>query len=160
MSVLENLARLGIRLPPLTPPAAAFVPFVRSGPLVFLSGHIARTADGAVLRGQLGDAIALEAGQAAARQVAIDLLGTLQAAAGDLEHVRRVVKLTVFVNSTAAFTGQHLVANAASELLQQVLGEAGAHARSAIGVAQVPFGSCVEIELIAELRGAVDMPVS
>lgn len=152
MTVHDTLATLGIQLPPVTAPVAAFVPFVRAGQLLFLSGHIAKQADGTALRGQLGDAISLDAGQAAARQVAIDLLGTLQAAAGDLQRIRRIVKLTVFVNSTPAFAEQHLVANGASELIQEVFGDAGKHARSAIGVAQVPFGSCVEIELIAELE--------
>jgi enamine deaminase RidA (YjgF/YER057c/UK114 family) len=156
MTIAERLANLGIHLPPVTAPVAAFVPFVRTGRLLFLSGHIAKQADGTPLSGHLGDAITLDAGKSAARQVAIDLLGTLQAAAGDLQRIRRIVKLTVFVNSTPAFAEQHLVANGASELIQQVFGEAGQHARSAIGVAQVPFGSCVEIELVAELDADAD----
>ena len=151
MTVQDRLAALAIQLPPATTPVAAFVPFVRAGRLVFLSGHIARQPDGTPRRGQLGGTVTLEAGRAAARGVAIDLLGTLQAAAGDLQRIHRIVKLTVFVNSTPAFDEHHLVANGASELIQEVFGDAGRHVRSAIGVAQVPFGSCVEIELIAEL---------
>jgi enamine deaminase RidA (YjgF/YER057c/UK114 family) len=150
MTIAARLASLGITLPPVTAPVAAFVPWVRSGDWLFLSGHIAR-ANGAVVAGRLGETMTTADGAAAARSVAIDLLGTLQAAAGDLARVRQIVKLMVLVNSAPAFTEQHLVANGASELLVAVLGERGAHARSAFGVAQVPLGSCVEIDLIAEL---------
>ncbi|HET8624904.1 MAG TPA: RidA family protein [Gemmatimonadales bacterium] len=149
--VYERLTRLGVMLPPPTAPVAAFVPWVQSGNLVFLSGHIAKR-DGKPWAGQLGVSLGTEEGRAAARGIAIDLLGTLQAAAGgDLGRVKRIVKLLVLVNSGPAFTEQHLVANGASELLQEVFGPAGAHARSAFGVAQIPLGSCVEIDLIAEL---------
>ena len=131
---------------------AAFAPWVRTGHLVFLSGHIARR-DGKPWVGQLGVSLGTEDGKAAARAVATDLLGTLQAACdGDLDRVKRIVKLLVLVNSGPGFIEQHLVANGASELIEDVLGPAGAHARSAFGVAQRPFGSCVEIELIAELH--------
>lgn len=150
MSVYDRLSGLGITLPPVATPAAAYVPFVRSGNLVFLSGHIARR-DGKPWVGQLGGAIATDEGKAAARAVAIDLLGTLQAAVGDLAKVRRLVKVLSLVNSTPAYTDQHLVTNGCSELLVEVFGaEVGAHARSAFGVAQLPLGACVEIELIAE----------
>jgi len=146
-----RLQALGISLPPVATPAAAYVPFVRSGNLVFLSGHIARK-DGKPWAAQFGRDIGTEEGKEAARAVAIDLLGTLQAACGgDLNRVKRVVKLMSLVNSTADFTEQHLVTNGASELLGQVFGEKGVHARSAFGVAQIPLGACVEIELIAEL---------
>jgi len=132
-------------------PAAAYVPYVQSGKLVFLSGHIARK-DGKVWVGQLGRNLGTEEGKAAARAVAIDLLGTLQAAAGgDLNRVQRIVKVMSLVNSSPDFTEQHLVTNGASELLAEVFGDKGAHARSAFGVAQIPMGACVEIELIAEL---------
>ena len=135
-------------------PVAAFLPWVRSGNLVFLSGHIAKR-DGKPWVGQLGVSLGTEDGKAAARAVAIDLLGTLQAACGgDLGKVTRIVKLMVLVNSGPGFVEQHLVANGASELIQDVFGPAGAHARSAFGVAQVPFGSCLEIELVAELGDA------
>ncbi|MBA3597394.1 MAG: RidA family protein [Methylibium sp.] len=152
MTIAQRLAELGIELPPVAVPAAAYVPFVQSGNLVFLSGHIARQA-GKPLVGQLGTDMATEAGKAAARAVAIDLLGTLQAAVGDLERVRRIVKLLSLVNSSATYTEHHLVTNGASELMVQVFGaERGAHARSAFGVAQLPMGACVEIELIAEVQ--------
>ena len=156
MGVLQRLQNLGIELPPVAVPAAAYVPFVQSGKLVFLSGHIAKR-DGQPWVGQLGATMSTAEGQAAARAVAIDLLGTLQAAcqaAGtDLDGVARIVKVLSLVNSTPTFTEQHLVTNGCSELLQQVFGpEVGAHARSAFGVAQLPLGACVEIELIAELR--------
>ena len=151
MSVTEKLARLGITLPPVAIPAAAYVHYVRTGSLVFLSGHIAKR-DGKPWVGQLGLTMTTEEGKAAARSVAIDLLGTLQAAAGSLENVARIVKVMSLVNSTPTFTEQHLVTNGASELLGELFGEAGAHARSAFGVAQIPLGACVEIELIAELK--------
>ena len=150
MSVYQQLETLGITLPPVAIPAAAYVPFVQSGNLVFLSGHIAKK-DGAVWAGQLGKNLSVEEGKAAARAVAIDLLGTLHAAVGDLNRVTRIVKLMSLVNSTGDFTEQHLVTNGASELIAQVFGAKGAHARSAFGVAQIPLGACVEIELIAEL---------
>lgn len=151
MSVYDKLKELGITLPPVAVPAAAYVPFVRTGNLVFLSGHIAKR-DGKPWVGQLGKDLGTEDGQAAARAVAIDLLGTLHAAVGDLNQVKRIVKLMSLVNSTPTYTEQHLVTNGASELIGQVFGaDKGAHARSAFGVAQIPLGACVEIELIAEV---------
>jgi len=150
MSVYDKLKELNITLPPVSVPAAAYVPFVRTGSLVFLSGHLAKK-DGKVWVGQLGKDIDTAQGQAAARAAAIDLLGTLQAAVGDLDKVTRIVKLMSLVNSTSEFTEQHLVTNGASELLAAVFGAKGTHARSAFGVAQNPLGSCVEIELIAEV---------
>ncbi|MEP7281871.1 MAG: RidA family protein [Rubrivivax sp.] len=152
MTVQDRLQALGIVLPPVAVPAAAYVPFVRTGSLVFLSGHIARR-DGKPWVGQLGGAFATAEGRRAARAVAVDLLGTLQAAVGDLDQVTRIVKLMSLVNSTPEFTEQHLVTNGCSELMVEVFGpEIGAHARSAFGVAQLPLGACVEIELIAEVR--------
>jgi enamine deaminase RidA (YjgF/YER057c/UK114 family) len=151
MTVAQRLADLGITLPEVAVPAAAYVPFTRTGNLVFLSGHIARR-DGKPWVGQLGREIGTAEGQAAARAIAIDLLGTLQAAVGDLERVRRIVKVMSLVNSVPTFTEQHLVTNGCSELLVQVFGaDVGAHARSAFGVAQIPMGACVEIEMIAEV---------
>ena len=151
MSVYDKLKELDITLPPVAVPAAAYVPYAQTGNLVFLSGHIARK-DGKPWVGQLGRDVSTEQGQAAARAVAIDLLGTLHAATGgDLNRVKRIVKVMSLVNSTGDYTEQHLVTNGASELLGQVFGEAGKHARSAFGVAQIPLGACVEIELIAEL---------
>ena len=151
MSVYDQLSALQITLPPVATPAAAYVPYVQTGNLVFLSGHIARK-DGKPWVGQLGGAIGTEEGKAAARAVAIDLMATLQAACGgDLNRVRRIVKVMSLVNSTPTFTEQHLVTNGCSELLGQVFGDKGVHARSAFGVAQIPLGACVEIELIAEI---------
>ena len=150
MSVYDKLQALQITLPPVAAPAAAYVPFVQTGKLVFLSGHIAKR-DGKVWAGQFGKNMSTEEGKAAARAVAIDLMGTLHAAVGDLNRVRRIVKLMSLVNSTGDFTEQYLVTNGASELFGQVFGEHGAHARSAFGVAQIPMGACVEIELIAEI---------
>ena len=151
MSIEARLQALGIVLPPIAIPAAAYVPFVRSGTLVFLSGHIAKR-DGQPWVGQLGLTMATEEGQAAARAIAIELMGTLQAAVGDLNKVTRIVKVMSLVNSTASFTEQHLVTNGCSQLLGEVFGpQVGAHARSAFGVAQIPMGACVEIELIAEV---------
>jgi enamine deaminase RidA (YjgF/YER057c/UK114 family) len=150
MNVNDKLRQLGISLPPVATPAAAYVPFVQTGKLVFLSGHIAKK-DGKPWVGQFGKTMSTEEGKAAARAVAIDLMGTLQAAVGDLNRVQRIVKVMSLVNSTADYTEQHLVTNGASELLGEVFGDKGAHARSAFGVAQIPLGACVEIELIAEV---------
>jgi enamine deaminase RidA (YjgF/YER057c/UK114 family) len=151
MSVYDKLSQLGISLPPVSVPAAAYVPFVQTGNLVFLSGHLAKR-DGKPWVGQLGAAIGTDEGKQAARAVAIDLLGTLHAATGDLNRIKRIVKVMSLVNSTSGFTEQHLVTNGASELLAEVFGaDKGAHARSAFGVAQIPMGACVEIELVAEL---------
>ena len=151
MSVYDKLTQLGISLPPVAVPAAAYLPFVQTGNLVFLSGHIAKK-DGKPWVGQLGKNMQTEEGKAAARAIAIDLMGTLHAAVGDLNCIKRIVKLMSLVNSTGEFTEQHLVTNGASELFGEVFGpQVGAHARSAFGVAQIPLGACVEIELIAEV---------
>jgi enamine deaminase RidA (YjgF/YER057c/UK114 family) len=150
MSVYERLKARNITLPRVDPPVAAFVPFVRTGNLVFISGHIAKK-DGKPWTGKLGADLTTAEGKQAAQAIAIDLLATLEAATGDLNKIQRIVKLLVLVNSAPTFTEQHLVANGASELLIDIFGERGAHARSAFGVAQIPLGSCAEIELIAEL---------
>jgi enamine deaminase RidA (YjgF/YER057c/UK114 family) len=154
MSVYEKLKALNIELPSVATPAAAYVMYARTGDTVFLSGHIAKK-DGKPWVGQLGKNMTTEEGKLAARAVAIDLLATLQSACGgDLTRVKRIVKLMSLVNSTGDFTEQHLVTNGASELLGEVFGEQGRHARSAFGVAQIPMGACVEIELIAEVTQA------
>jgi len=150
MSVYEKLQSQGITLPELARPGAVYVPFVRTGNLVYVSGHIARK-EGKPWVGQLGAGLTTDEGKAAARAIAIELMGTLHAAVGDLDRIARIVKLMVLVNSAPTFTEQHLVANGASELLVQVFGDRGPHARSAFGVAQIPLGACVEIELIAEV---------
>ena len=151
-SIYDRLTDLDISLPPLAIPAGAYVPFVRSGKLVFLSGHIAKR-DGKVWVGQLGRDMTTATGKKAARAVGIDLLGTLHAAVGDLDKIERIVRLTSLVNSTADFTEHHLVTNGCSELFGEVFADKGAHARSAYGVAQLPLGACVEIELIAQVAG-------
>lgn len=151
MSVLDRIQALGIELPPVSIPAASYVPFVKTGSLIFLSGHIAKKA-GQVWTGQLGKTMTTAEGREAARAVAIDLLGTLHVAAGGLDQVVKIVKVMSLVNSSPDFTEHHLVTNGCSELLGEVFGDAGTHARSAFGVAQIPLGACVEIELIAEVR--------
>lgn len=150
MNIYAKLTELNITLPPVAIPAAAYLPYVQTGNLVFLSGHIAKK-DGQPWVGQLGKNMSTAEGKAAARAIAIDLMGTLHAAVGDLNRVKRIVKLMSLVNSTGDFTEQHLVTNGASELFAEVFGGQGTHARSAFGVAQIPMGACVEIELIAEL---------
>jgi enamine deaminase RidA (YjgF/YER057c/UK114 family) len=152
MSVYEKLKSLDITLAPPAAPVAAYVMYVQTGNLVFISGHIAKKPDGTPWVGQLGKNIDTAEGQQAARAIAIDLMGTLQeAVGGDLSRVKRIVKVMSLVNSTPDYTEQHLVTNGCSELLGEVFGDAGKHARSAFGVAQIPRGACVEIELIAEV---------
>ena len=150
-SIYDKLKSLGITLPAVATPAAAYLPFVQTGKLVFLSGHLAKK-DGQPIVGQLGKNVTTEQGKAAARAVAIDLMGTLHAAIGDLGKVKRIIKVMSLVNSTPDFTEQHLVTNGCSELLGEVFGDAGKHARSAFGVAQIPMGACVEIEMIVEVE--------
>lgn len=150
-NVYDKLKELGIELPVAGAPAAAYVMSVQSGNTVYLSGHIAKK-DGKVWTGKLGATLGTEEGKAAARTIAIDLLATLHAHVGDLNRVTRIVKLMSLVNSTPEFTEQHLVTNGASELVADVFGERGKHARSAFGVAQIPLGACVEIEMIAEVE--------
>ncbi len=147
----DRLKDLGIKLPPTVSPAAAYVMAVTSGSTVFVSGHIAKEA-GKPWVGKLGLDMDTASGKAAARSIAIDLMATLEAHLGSLDRVKRIVKVMGLVNSTDLFTEQHLVVNGCSELLFEVFGEAGKHARSAFGVAQIPMGACVEIELIAEIE--------
>jgi len=149
-NVYDKLRELGIELPSAGAPAAAYVMSAQTGNTVFLSGHIAKK-DGKVWAGKLGEGLTTEEGRAAGRSIAIDLIATLHAHVGDLNKVTRIVKLMSLVNSTPLFTEQHLVTNGASELIADIFGEAGKHARSAFGVAQIPLGACVEIELIAEV---------
>ena len=153
MSIHQRLQALNIQLPPVSAPAAAYLPFVQTGHLVFISGHIAKL-DGKPWVGQLGTNMDTETGKLAAKSIAIDLLGTLSAACGDdLHRVKRIVKVMSLVNSSPTFTEPHIVTNGCSELLVHIMGEeVGTHARSAFGVAQLPMGSCVEIEMIAELH--------
>ena len=148
--IASRLQHLGIELPPVATPAAAYVMAATSGSTVFLSGHIAKR-DGKPWVCKLGLDMDTADGKTAARGIAIDLLATLQAHLGSLDQVKRIIKVMGLVNSTAEYTEQHLVINGCSELLFEVFGDAGKHARSAFGVAQIPLGACVEIELIAEI---------
>lgn len=153
-SVYERLMNLQITLPDVPPPVVdgyvpAFIPFVRTGNLIYLSGRPAKR-NGKLWCGKLGEGITTAEGKQAARGVAIEVLATLQAAIGDLNAVRRIVKLLAFVNSGPHFTEAHLVANGASELFVEVFEERGAHARSAVGVSQIPFRCCLEIEMVVE----------
>jgi enamine deaminase RidA (YjgF/YER057c/UK114 family) len=149
--ISDRLKDLRIKLPPTVSPAAAYVMAVTSGSTVFVSGHIAKEA-GKPWVGKLGLDMDTASGKAAARSIAIDLMATLEAHLGSLDRVKRIVKVMGLVNSTDLFTEHHLVVNGCSELLFEVFGEAGKHARSAFGVAQIPLGACVEIELIAEIE--------
>lgn len=148
--ISDRLQSLGIELPPAGPPAASYVMAATTGNTVFVSGHIAKK-DGKVITGKLGENMDTDAGKLAARGIAIDLLATLENHLGSLDKVKRIVKVMGLVNSTPDYTEQHLVINGCSELLVEVFGDAGKHARSAFGVSQIPLGACVEIELIAEI---------
>jgi enamine deaminase RidA (YjgF/YER057c/UK114 family) len=149
--ISDRLKDLRIELPPTASPAAAYVMAVTSGSTVFVSGHIAKQA-GKPWVGKLGLDMDTASGQLAARAIAIDLMATLQSHLGSLDRVKRIVKVMGLVNSTETYTEQHLVINGCSELVLEAFGEAGRHARSAFGVAQIPLGACVEIELIAEIE--------
>ena len=146
-----RLTELGLSLPDAPMPAANYVPFVRSGNLVFVSGQISQNTDG-LIKGKLGADLDLAAGATAARHCALSLIAQLRAACdGDLDRVLRVVKLTGFVNSTPDFTDQPKVVNGCSDLLVEVFGEAGKHARSAVSAGSLPLGVAVEIEGIFEV---------
>lgn len=146
----SRLKNLGISLPEAAAPAANYVPFAQTGTLLLTSGQLPLEGGKFVHTGRLGDGLAVAEGQQAARACAINILAQAKAALGDLARIKRVVKITVFVASTADFTEQHLVANGASDLLVGVLGDAGKHARSAVGVASLPLNAPVEIEAIIE----------
>lgn len=151
MSIVETLAKLGVTLPDAPAPAANYVPSVRSGDLLFVSGQVSSGPDG-LIKGRLGDGMSVEEGAAAARHCAISLLAQVRAACdGDIERLERVVKLTGFVNCTPDFADQPRVINGASDFLVEVLGDAGRHSRSAVG-AVLPFGVAVEIEGIFRVR--------
>jgi enamine deaminase RidA (YjgF/YER057c/UK114 family) len=153
MSIDTRLADLGIVLPTAAAPVAAYVPVVIAGNLAHVSGQLP-FIDGQLVVGRLGEDVTLEQGTAAARACGLMILAQLKAALGSLDRVERVVKLGAFVNSAAAFTDQPKVANGASELMADVFGEAGKHARSAVGVPVLPLGAAVEIDAIVALKTA------
>lgn len=145
---MQRLQELGITLPTAAAPAANYVPAVAIDGLLHISGQIPFAADGTLIKGRLGDTMDIAGGAEAARRCAIGLIAQMQAALGDLGRVRRIVKLGVFVASTADFTDQPEVGNGASNLMVDVFGDAGRHARSAVGVAVLPRGVAVEIDAI------------
>ena len=152
MTIDSKLADLGITLPVAAAPVAAYVPAVEIGGMLHISGQISFAEDGSLIKGRLGDDLDVEAGTAAARRCGVMLLAQLKAALGSLDRIERIVKLGVFVNSTPDFTDQPKVANGASELMVAVFGEAGKHARSAVGVAALPLGVAVEVDAIVAIR--------
>jgi len=152
MSIENKLAQMGVTLPSAPAPAANYVPFVKVGDIVYISGQISNDESG-LITGKLGDNMDVAAGAAAARTCAMGLLAQVRAACGgDLDRLVRVIKLTGFVNSTAHFTDQPKVVNGASDFLVEVLGEAGRHSRSAVSAASLPLGVAVEIEGIFQIR--------
>jgi len=153
MKAETKLKEIGLELPPAVKPVANYVPAVRAGDLVFLSGHGPFREDGALITGRVGSDLTLEEGYEAARRVALGLLGSLKEEIGDLDKVRRVVKLLGMVNSTHDFSDQPKVINGASDLLVEVFGEKGKHARSAVGMNALPMNIPVEIEMVVEVEG-------
>ena len=148
----DRLAELGLTLPEAAAPVASYVPAVEANGLLHISGQVSQ-ADGALIKGRLGEDMDVEAGAAAARACGIMLLAQIDKAVG-LDRVERIVKLGVFVNSTGSFTDQPKVANGASELMQDVFGESGRHARSAVGVPALPLGVAVEVDAVVAVRPA------
>jgi enamine deaminase RidA (YjgF/YER057c/UK114 family) len=151
-SIDQRLAELGLKLPEAPQPVANYVPFLFSGDQLFISGQIAKDATGHVLTGTLGAGVLVEEGQEAARHCALNLLAQAKAALGDLNRVSQVLRLTGFVASAPDFVDQPKVINGASDLLVAVLGDAGRHTRSAVGVASLPLNACVEIDAIFKVR--------
>lgn len=150
-TIESRLSGLGVTLPEAAAPAANYVPFVKTGNQLFVSGQLPMDAGAITVTGKLGDSVEIDAGQAAAKQCAINLLAQAKAATGDLGKVVRLVKIVGFVNSTADFTDQPKVINGASDFLVEAMGDAGRHARSAVSTASLPFGAAVEIEAIFEI---------
>ena len=153
MSIDQRIAELGITLPEPAAPVAAYVPAVEAGGLLHISGQISVDEGGNLIKGRLGEDMDVDAGTEAARRCGIMLIAQMKAALGSLDRVERVVKLGAFVSSAPSFTDQPKVANGASELMQQVFGEAGRHARSAVGVAVLPLGVAVEVDAIVAVKG-------
>lgn len=150
-SVETALAGLGLALPEANAPVANYVPYVRTGNLLFVSGQISKTTSGAVVNGKLGVDVDVAGGQKAAELCALNILSQVKAAIGDLDKIVRVVRLNAFVNSAPEFTDQPQVVNGASNLFANVLGDKGKHSRTAVGVAALPLGVAVEIDAIIEV---------
>ena len=153
MSIDQRLAEIGLTLPQPAAPVASYVPAVQHGGLLHISGQISFAEDGNLIKGRLGEDMDVDAGIAAARRCGVMLLAQMKAALGSLDRVERVVKLGVFVNSAPSFVDQPKVANGASELMQEVFGDSGRHARSAVGVTVLPLGVSVEVDAIVAVRG-------
>ena len=151
MTASARLAELGIELPQVVPPLAAYVPASRAGSLVFTAGQLPARSGEMLAVGKLGGEVSEEDGYACARQCALNALAAIAAEVGSVDAIKRIVKVVVFVASTPDFTGQPAIANGASELLGEVFGDAGKHARSAVGVAALPLDVPVEVELIVEV---------
>ena len=151
MQIEKRLEELGISLPSAATPVANYVTTVQTGNLVFTSGHGPGTGEGKIYKSQLGTDAEIEDGYQSARQVAINLIGTLKQALGDLDRIQRIVKVVGFVNSSSTFTDQPAVVNGASDLFVEVFGDKGKHTRSAVGMAQLPGGIPVEVEMVVEI---------
>lgn len=155
MSIEARIAELGHTLPQPAAPVAAYVPAVEANGLLHVSGQLPFAADGTLITGRLGENVDAEGGRAAAERCGLMLIAQIKAAlGGDLDRVERIVKLGAFISSTADFTDQPKVANGASELMAAVFGDAGRHARSAVGVPVLPLGACVEVDAIIAVRPA------
>ncbi len=151
MNTEKRIAELGIQLPPSSPPGAMYIPVKQLGNALFVAGQVPFVNGKLEVSGKVGDTVSMEQAQEAARRCIINLLAALKDYLGDLDRVKNIVKIQVFVNSKVGFQEQHIVANAASQLLYDVLGEKGRHARTAIGTNQLPMDAPVEIEAIVEV---------
>jgi enamine deaminase RidA (YjgF/YER057c/UK114 family) len=152
MSIDERLAELGIELPPVAAPVASYVPVVVSNGFAFVSGQVALDEGKPIHQGRLGAEVSVEEGMESARRCALQALAALKEALGSLDRVKRIVKLTVWVASTDSFTNQPRVANGASDLLAEIFGEEGRHARAAVAAPALPLGVPVEVEVLAEVE--------
>jgi enamine deaminase RidA (YjgF/YER057c/UK114 family) len=152
-TIEARLAELGITLPEAPNPVANYVPYAISGNLLFISGQVAKGADGKIVTGALGQDVDIDAGQAAARLCALNILAQAKAALGSLDRIVQVVRLTGFVNATPAFTDHPKVVNGASDLMVEVLGDKGRHTRAAVGVSSLPLGSAVEVDATIAITG-------
>ncbi|MCF8262760.1 MAG: RidA family protein [Melioribacteraceae bacterium] len=152
MQIEEKLKELGHQLPEIAKPLASYIPATVVDGFVYTSGQVPILKGELIYKGKVGSDLTLNEGQMAAQMCILNCLAAIKGEIGDLDKIERIVKLTVFVQSAEGFTDQPKVANGASDLLQQVFGDAGKHARSAVGVIHLPIGSAVEIEMIAKIR--------